>query len=129
MSSTFSISIAVESSELEDKRFDAAAIFKLRDEMRAVFGWKEDYGKLTTSSDASERRTAAELQADIFIRNCSRIFGGDSEKFGQAMSEFHRLKVDFGWKNAYGKLSSTSSAIAKRAEAERKAANAVFKMF
>mmetsp|Transcript_7981 Transcript_7981/g.10425 ORF Transcript_7981/g.10425 Transcript_7981/m.10425 type:complete len:132 (-) Transcript_7981:1311-1706(-) len=107
---------------------NASAILKLRREMRDVFGWQEDYGKLTSSSDASQKREKAERQADSFVRNCCIAFGGDTKSFDQMIAEFDRVKEDFGWKTNYGKLTFTKSALKKRAEAEEKAENVLQKM-
>ena len=49
----------------------ANAILLMKCEMKAVFGWKMDYGKLTSHDVGKKNRVDAEFQADSLIRNCN----------------------------------------------------------
>mmetsp|Transcript_36947 Transcript_36947/g.66456 ORF Transcript_36947/g.66456 Transcript_36947/m.66456 type:complete len:211 (+) Transcript_36947:231-863(+) len=109
-------------------KMDVKTILQLRREMKVVFGWKSDYGKLTNTKDGRKNRFIAEAKADRFIRNCCYTVGGDVAMFDKVFAEFERVRNDFGWKEDFGKLTSTAKAAKKREEAERKAEDVLANM-
>lgn len=126
---TISIASAADSYETSDPpSMDAPTILKLKREIRAVMGWKEDYGKLTSSSDGAAKRDNPEAKATALIKNCCVAFGGDTDTMDKMLVEFDGLKKDFGWKENNGKPTSTKKGLQKRIEAEVKAENALKKM-
>mmetsp|Transcript_2545 Transcript_2545/g.5548 ORF Transcript_2545/g.5548 Transcript_2545/m.5548 type:complete len:131 (+) Transcript_2545:208-600(+) len=125
----FTITMAqVSPKSKDDGAMDAKAILQMRREMKGVFGWKKDYGKLTSTDAAKKKREDAEVLADRFIRNCALAFGADAAVFDKMMAEFDKIRKDFGWKEDYGKLTSTAKASEKREEAERKAEDMLARM-
>ena len=106
---------------------NGAALLALRREMQTMHGWKKDYGMTTSCAEASRKRAAAEAEANAFVIKAGDAFGlkAQAERF---VAVWEKLKVDFGWKADYGLTTSTAKASEKRAEAERKADEAVAAM-
>lgn len=108
---------------------DVADVLQIRREMRAQYGWKETYGPTVSAPEAQRRRHEAEVAADGFIGRCAHAFGADKDAVERLRTERERLRTTFGWKADYGITTSTSKAVAKRAEAERKAEEALVSTF
>eukprot|EP00040_Diaphanoeca_grandis_P002425 m.21610 g.21610 ORF g.21610 m.21610 type:complete len:137 (-) comp13476_c1_seq1:115-525(-) len=109
--------------------FNAPGVFQLFKQLRTNFGWKENYGKLTSSSTGVLNRRKAEEQALEFIFNMAEVFSKDLPTVQHMMAERERLKLDFGWKEKYDVLTATDDAAVKRADAEKKAEDELLRRF
>lgn len=134
MSSSLSVTIQVPTAastnppEIEDK-----VIVSLQEERKrrlvTEFGYKDDYGLGTSTAKANQKRAAATQQADEWFfaqlgRQCAM-----GTKLVAARAFFHLCREDFGWKETYGKTTSTAQANKKREEANQKALKYVAEKF
>ena len=122
------IDVPVASAFPGEGAMDVLSVLRLRNELKYVFGWKRDFGPLTTSEGRRRGHALAEAQADRYLRNCFRASGGDADQFDRMMGEFDRLRRAFGWKEEYSVFTPRLKAAAKREKAERRAENALAEM-
>eukprot|EP00756_Hemistasia_phaeocysticola_P014165 Hpha_TRINITY_DN15325_c3_g1::TRINITY_DN15325_c3_g1_i1::g.87821::m.87821 len=85
------------------------------------FGWQANYGMTTSTEAANKKRAEAEAAADQWFfaqlgRRCAQ-----GQMFLSMRAYFDNAKAELGWKENYGKLTSTDEANKKRHEAESKA--------
>jgi len=102
------------------------ALLHMRGELRYVFGYKSDYGRFVLAEASKRKRAFAEEQAEHFLKTCCRSsHNGDMEAYQNIMKEFHKRRIELGWKDDYGMLVSRVNAEERREEAERKAGEAL----
>ena len=92
-----------------------------REKKKEEFGWKANYGLTTSTEKGNEKRAEAEARADEFFYAALGRLSPKGQEFLHIRAYFEMLKVDMGWKDTYGKLTSAEEGNKKRQEANEKA--------
>ena len=78
---------------------DVQSLFQARRALKVMFGWKIDKQSTKHSKliDGTKSRSECELQADGFIKKCCQASGGIVNDLKRILSEFYKLRKEFGW--------------------------------